>query len=269
MPRGCAGGVWGLALGGGAVRGHAHVGLHSVFEDADLDPDVITGTSAGALVAALWAFGLSSTEIGAALERLNWRSVSHLSARRGAVFSNRELGDICEEILGPVDLTESGRPLAVVAADISTGERVVLREGPVGMAVRASAAIPGIFQPVEIDGRFLVDGAIVENVPVLAARELGAEVVVGVSLDRGLDFTRPRGLMEVIVNAFEIAVATASSAQLAYPADVIVRPDLARFNRWNTRSSEAIQSEGARAARAALPDIERAVSGRSALSTRP
>lgn len=261
-------GVWGLALGGGAVRGHAHVGLLSVFEDAGLAPDVITGTSAGALVAALWAFGLGPTDIGAALERLNWRSVSRLSARRSALFSNRELGDICEEILGPVDLTESRRPLAVVAADISTGERVVLREGPVGRSVRASAAIPGIFQPVEIDGRFLVDGAIVENVPVLAARDLGAETVVGVSLDQGLDFGKPRGLMEVLVNAFEIAVATGSSAQLGHPADVIVRPELARFNRWSTRSRDAIQTEGARAARAAVPDIERALSS-SARSNRP
>ena len=241
------------------MRGHAHVGAIEALESAGLRPDCLTGTSAGALVASLAAFGLDAARIAAALVDLKWRSVSRVSLRRSGIFSNRELGDLCEELLGPADLREAATPLAVVAADIGTGERVLLREGPVADAVRASSAIPGIFEPVEIRGRMLVDGSIVENVPAHAARELGADVVVAISLDAGLDFEAPHRIMEVVVNAFEISVASASAAQLGRDADVIVRPELGPYRHWDTGAAEAIRAEGRRATREAVPHIEKTI----------
>ncbi|MDX1395231.1 MAG: patatin-like phospholipase family protein [Gemmatimonadota bacterium] len=254
--------AWGLALGGGAVRGHAHVGAIEALEAAGLRPDYLAGTSAGALVASLLGFGLDAARIAAALVDLKWRSVSRVSLRRSGIFSNRELGDLCEELLGSADLRDAATPLAVVAADIGTGERVLLREGPVSEAVRASSAIPGIFEPVEIGGRMLVDGSIVENVPARAARELGADVVAAISLDSGLDFAAPHRIMEVLVNAFEISVASASSVQLGRDADVVVRPELGPYRHWDTGAAEAIRAEGRRAVRDAIPQIERAIGPR-------
>lgn len=249
----------GVAFGGGAARGHAHVGVLYALEAAGLQIEATAGTSSGALAAALHAFGVPTPDLETAVAGLTWRSVSRVSMRKTGIFSNRELGDLCDHLLGEVDLRDSEIPLAIVATNVATGERVVLREGPVSLAVRASAAIPGVFEPVEIDGQPLVDGALVENVPVAAVRDLGADVVVGVSLDTHLDFERPTGIVSVLINAFEIAVGTASSLQMEEEAAVTIRPDLGRFQHWDTRSNEAIREEGRRAAAEAIPDIRGAL----------
>jgi NTE family protein len=249
----------GVAFGGGAARGNAHVGVLHGLEAAGIDIDATAGTSAGALVAALHAFGVATVDVEAAVRGLTWRNVSRVSLRKTGLFSNRELGDLCVDLLGDVNLEDSDIPLAVVAADIATGERVVLRQGPVARAVRASAAIPGVFEPVEIDGRMLVDGALVENVPVTAVRDLGARVAVAVSLDTALDFEEPSGLVSVLINAFEIAVRTGSALQVRDQADITIRPDLRGFQRWDVSQAEAVRDRGRTATDAVIVDIRRAL----------
>lgn len=249
----------GLALGGGAVLGFAHVGLLEVLEEADIRADQVTGTSAGAIVAALYAFGTPPARIRELLVPLTWRKVSGFSRTSLGLFSNASIGRMLHEELGDVDIRDATRPLAVVAADIHSGESIVLRDGPVGDAVRASAAIPGIYTPIRIGDRLLVDGGIVENVPVRPLREMGTDVVVAATLGEALDFERVRTLLGVLTNAFLIAVNTATRLDLKAGVDVLVEPDLDVYNHWDIRQRDHLIETGRAAATAALPRIRAAI----------
>lgn len=222
----------GLALGGGAALGLAHVGVLAALRDADIRITQLSGTSAGAVVAALHAFGVGPDRIHDVLAPLTWRSLSRHSRSRLGLRSNEPLGDTLRQELGDASIENAAIPLAIVAADIHTGERVVLTSGPVDGAVRASTAIPGIFTPVRLGDRLLVDGGVVENVPVQPLRRMGSDVVVAVMLGSHLDFQPVRNVLGVLANAFLIAVNTATRANLA-GADVVIAPELAGRSRWS------------------------------------
>jgi NTE family protein len=246
----------GLALGGGAALGWAHVGVLQALDAHDIRPDLLAGTSAGAIVAALYAFGLSPDEIVPRVGELGWRRLSHFSMNSLGVLTNEGLEQAVEEAIGPARLEDAKLPVAVVTADIHTGERVVLREGPVGLAVRASACIPGIFVPVELDENTLVDGGVVENVPVQAVRELGSQVTVAVALMGLTNFRPVRTLIGVLANAFDIAMDAAQDRELE-GADIVIRPDLREFRRWDTDTDtrDEIIEAGRRAGLEAAPKI--------------
>lgn len=250
----------GLALGGGAVLGFAHVGLLEAFHEAGIEVDRIAGTSAGAIVAALHAFGVKPSRARELLSPLTWRKISGFSRNSMGLLSSEPMAELLDEELGDVRIEDAMIPLAIVAADIHTGDRVVLTEGPVGKAVRASAAIPGIYTPVEIDGRTLVDGGIVENVPVQTVRDLGADVVVAATLGDALDFTEVRTLLGVLTNAFLITVNTATRLALEVePADVVIEPDLEPHNHWDMKQRDELLEKGHRAGKGAVPRVREAL----------
>lgn len=256
-------GGFGLALGGGAVLGYTHVGVLAALEEGGLRPAAIAGTSAGAAVAALHAFDVPLAVIRQRLADLSWREISGPTRPFRGLLSNHLLGRRLVELLGDVRIEDAAIPLAVVAADISTGEKVVFREGSVADAVMASACIPGLFVPVQVGGRMLVDGAIVEDVPISPLRGMGGGPVVGVSLCARPRFHPPTRLVEVLTNAVDIAMAATSAAQLA-AAEVVIKPDLTGFNRFDVRQCPALFQVGLAAGRAALPDIRAALGGRAA-----
>ncbi|MDW7711510.1 MAG: patatin-like phospholipase family protein [Deferrisomatales bacterium] len=180
----------GLALGGGAARGWGHIGVLRELERLGVPIDVVCGTSAGALVGAIylcggldwferWLRGLSRREI------LRYLDVSLPTG--GGLLEGKRLMDFLRENLGDPEIGNLGRPFAAVVTDLGTGHELWLRDGPVFGAVRASMAVPGLFTPVALDGRWLVDGGLVNPVPVSACRALGAEAVIAVHLngDRG------------------------------------------------------------------------------------
>lgn len=250
----------GLALGGGAVLGFAHVGLLEAFDEAGVVVDRIAGTSAGAIAAALHAFGVSPARARELISPLTWRKISGFSRNSLGLLSNEPIAELLEDELGDARLEDAEIPLAIVAADIHTGDRVVLTEGPLARAVRASAAIPGIYRPVKIDDRVLVDGGIVENVPVQAVRDLGADVVVAATLGDALDFDEVRTLLGVLTNAFLITVNTATRLALVLdPPDVVIEPDLEPHNHWDMRQRDELLAKGHRAGEAALPRIREAL----------
>jgi len=176
----------GLALGGGAARGWAHIGVLRELERLGIVPDIVCGTSAGALVGAIylcggldwfeeWLRGLGRREI---VRRLD---VTLLGG--GGLVEGKRLMEFLRAELGDPEIEALPRPFAAVAADLGTGRETWLREGPVFSAVRASIALPGLFTPVQWDGRWLVDGGLVNPVPVSACRALGAEVVIAVNVN--------------------------------------------------------------------------------------
>jgi len=174
----------GYALGGGGARGLAHIGVMKVLEEHGIYPDVIAGTSMGALVGALYASGLRAGDIERAL-RLDLRRLAMLADVRlslSGLVQGKRVTSALKAFLGDLDFSDLKIPFACVATDIVNGQQIVMRSGPVITAVRASISVPGLFTPVKVRGRYLVDGGLVNMVPVSACRDMGAEYVVGVNV---------------------------------------------------------------------------------------
>ncbi len=174
----------GLALGGGAVLGAAHIGVLKALEEKGIGADLVSGTSVGSFIGALYAFGMNWEKIDAVAGDLKWLDVSRISISQYGLLSNSKLGDLIEEFLGDVTFEDSPIPLAVVATDISNGEEVVLGKGSVAQAVMAAAVSRDIC-PRGDRGRLLVDGGVVENVPIAPLQSMGAEFIIAVDLNSG------------------------------------------------------------------------------------
>lgn len=222
----------GLALGGGAVLGAAHIGILKALKENDVSVACIAGTSVGAFIGALFAFGMEWDEIDRITRDLKWLDVSRLSISQYGLLSNRKLGDLIAEHIGDVSFDQSAIPLAIVATDISTGEKIVLRKGSVASAVMASTCIPGVFVPVEMEGRLLVDGGLVENVPIAPLQEMGADIIIGVDLNAGQKNEKPKNIVEVLLRSFNFMLESATKLQTE-KADILIRPDLSRFNMYD------------------------------------
>lgn len=244
----------GLALGGGAVLGAAHVGVLRALEELGLPVSFVAGTSVGAFIAALFAFNKNWQQIGKLVLDLNWLDVSGISLSQSGLLSNEKMGQLIRDAIGDVSFARADIPLAMVAADISTGEKVVIREGDVATAVMASTCIPGVFVPVEAEDRLLVDGGIVENVPVESLKEMGADFVIGVDLHAKHSHSRPENIVEVLLNTLDFAIMTATKLQTS-EADILITPDLMSFNSLNPGQTADIMEVGYREAMAVLRDF--------------
>jgi NTE family protein len=172
----------GLALGGGATCGLAHSGVLKALEDHHIRPDCISGSSIGAFAATLYAFGVPIKEMRRVGQGMTPLNVSKLNLSRYAMFSNEELGKLILAEIGKARSEDAKIPLAIMATDIGSGEKIVLRRGEVAPAVMASSATPGIYMPVRIDGRMLMDGGIVEDVPISPLHVMDAENIIAVNL---------------------------------------------------------------------------------------
>lgn len=243
----------GLALSGGAVLGAAHVGVLRALAEEEIRAGWVAGTSAGAIVGALHAFGLSAERIESLIRDLSWLSVTNFKPSRMGVLSIERLGNFLNDTLGDVNLEDAQVPLAVVATDIHTGEKVMLREGNLATAVTASACIPGIFTPVQWKDRLLVDGGIVENLPIDTAHSLGAEHVLGVDLHTAGLYPQPKTIIDIVLNASSILIRRARMVE-EQKSDVIIAPELTAYNAVDTNHVPELIEEGYQAAR---KEIER------------
>jgi len=244
--------VRGLALSGGGARGLAHIGALEAFLEAGLDFQVVAGTSMGAIVGALFAAGKTPKEMREIVRKTPWLGLLGLSPREG-IFSRRKLREFLAEHLPP-SFDHLGRPLAVTAVDVITGRLVFLTQGDLPSAVLASAAYPGLLAPVEREGRLLFDGGVLDNLPVDAARFLGATEVyaVDVTPERHLE-TPPRGLLSLARRAVDLMQLHLTSLRLTlYAPEVYVRPVLPGVGAEDFRRAEDIVEAGRQAARRAL-----------------
>jgi len=244
--------VRGLALSGGGARGLAHIGVLEVFLEAGLDFQVVAGTSMGAIVGALFAAGRTPGEMLEMARKTPWLALLGLSPREG-LFSRRKLKDFLAEHLPP-RFEDLERPLAVTAVDVMTGRLVFLTHGDLPSAVLASAAYPGLLAPVEREGRLLFDGGVLDNLPVDAARFLGALEVyaVDVTPERGVE-AAPTGLLSLARRAVDLMQLHLTSVRLTlYAPEVYVRPALRGVGLEDFRRLEEIAEAGRQAARAVL-----------------
>lgn len=245
----------GLALGGGVVRCMAHIGVLQVLEEHGIPVDIVAGTSGGSLVGAAFAAGLSARDIARAARGLAWRSLVKLRLRRDGLLDAKGLEELLHRVVGPLEFADLRRPFAAVATDIASGEEVVLRDGPVSEAVRASCAIPAVFLPVKIGGRTLVDGGLTNPLPVRTVRELGADAVIAVDVSPSLEqMGKPRNLVQIILHSLNIMQQEQVQAARAQ-ADVLIAPDLGQLGYTELDRMADYVLAGRRAALQALPQI--------------
>jgi len=247
----------GLALGGGFARGFAHLGVLQVFEQNHIPISHIAGTSVGSILGAAYASGAPLARIIETCRTLRFRDIARWRVSRLGLASNQRLENLIERVFESRQFEDLRIPLAVVATDLTSGEPVVFTQGNLVDAIRASCAFPGLFEPVEIGTRCLADGGLVAPVPTRAARELGATVVIAISVGMQDGY---RGAPTNIFQVVSRAVSAAQKHQLEIwerHADFVLRPDVQSLA-WDDfhRAQEAIDA-GAAAALRALPRIEK------------
>jgi len=247
----------GLALGGGFARGFAHLGVLQVLEQNRIPISYIAGTSVGSILGAAYASGAPLARIIATCRTLRFRDIARWRVSRLGLASNHRLGDLISRVFAARQFEDLEIPMAIVATDLDSGEPVVLTHGNLVDAVRASCAFPGLFEPVEIGTRCLADGALVAAVPTRAARDLGASVVLGVSVGF---HDGHRGAPTNIFQVVSRAVTAAQKHQFEVwerHADLVLRPDVSTLA-WDDfhRADEAIEA-GAAATRRALPRLQK------------
>lgn len=246
----------GLALGGGAARGFAHVGVIQVLEQNGIRPDLVVGTSAGSMVAAMYASGKTAAELEATALSMEEATLTDWSLPimgRG-MLRGEALTRYMRQAVGGKLLENMTIPLGVLATDLATGQGVLFRRGDAAQAVRASSAVPGVFSPVHITGRDYVDGGLVAPVPVRYARDMGAEVVLAVDISSAPEGNAAVGNVQVLLQTFAIMGQSINRHELA-GADVVLRPALVGVGSADFSARLRAIEAGRAAMQAALPQL--------------
>jgi len=251
-----------LVLGGGAARGFAHVGVIKVLEAQGLAPDIVVGTSAGSVVGALYASGLTGYELQRRAMELDEKSVSDWALPNRGFLKGESLQGYINEAVKGKTIEQMPRALGVVATDLGSGQQTVFRRGNTGMAVRASSSVPGVFQPVTISGRDYVDGGLTSPVPVQAARDMGADIVVAVDIAKNPERAKVRDTIDVLLQTFLI-MGRAIAAQELRSADVVVLPATEELATADFQSRHLAVLEGEKAALHVIPALRRKIEERA------
>ena len=216
-----------LVLGGGAARGFAHIGVIQALEEAGIRPDMVVGTSAGSVVAALYASGKNGKELQKVAEAMDEASFSdwRLPFFKPGVFKGEALARFISVQVGGRQIQDLPLPLGVVATDLHSGLGILFQRGDVATAVRASSAIPAVFQPVQIAGREYVDGGLVSPVPVLFARQMGAQVVIAIDISGAPQGSFALDTFQILMQTFSIMGKSINAFELR-EADLVIKPVL-------------------------------------------
>jgi len=254
----------GLALGGGAARGFAHVGVIQVLEEAGINPALVTGTSAGSLVAALYASGKNGAQLQKVAETMEESTIADWTLPffgRG-VLRGEALAKYVNAQVGQKPIESMPLPLGIVATDLNSGNDMLFQRGDTGTAVRASSAVPAVFTPVKINGHEYVDGGLSSPVPVRAARKMGAELVIAVDISSPPEGSSASGTIEVLLQTFSIMGKSINGFELK-DADVVVRPVLTGVSSSDFSSRKRSIEAGRQAMLQALPQLRLAIAAKS------
>jgi NTE family protein len=244
-----------LVLGGGAARGFAHIGVIKALEAQGIVPDIVVGTSAGSVVGALYASGMSGFEIQHVALKMEEDMVADWTLPNRGVLKGEALQDFINQKLNNQSIQKLPRPLGVVATDLQSGEMVLFRRGDTGVAVRASSAVPGVFQPVEISGRDYVDGGLTSPVPAQSARTMGADFVIAVDISNVSRRDKLTGTLDVLLQTFAIMGHAISRHELE-DADVVIRPKTSAVSSTDFEGRHLAILEGEKAAAAIMPELK-------------
>jgi NTE family protein len=215
----------GLALGGGAARGFAHIGAIQVLEESGIRPDLVVGTSAGSLVAALYASGRTGQELAATALTMDEGAITDWAFPSRGVIRGEALARYVRDQTGGRTIEQMKLPLGIVATDLDSGAPVLFQRGDTGVAVRASSAVPAVFQPVKIGDREYVDGGLVSPVPVRYARQMGAELVIAIDISSPPDGNPTGDSFKLLMQTVTIMMRSINRLELR-EADIVLRPAL-------------------------------------------
>jgi NTE family protein len=246
---------YGLALSGGAVLGAAHIGALRAIEENNIKISCVAGTSVGAIVAALFAFGKTPQEIEKLAESINFRALLSISLTKLGLFSNIKIAKFIEEQIGNVNIEDAPIPLYIITTDISDLQKVIIKKGNLAQALMASCAVPGIFSPIEFDKKLLVDGGLVENAPLVTLKEQGIEKTITVCLTSRHIHRRPKNLIEVIMNSHSCMLQMFNK-ECCTEDDIIIAPNLEHFNALKSSEIENIVEVGYKEGMKVLKNIE-------------
>lgn len=251
----------GLALGGGAARGFAHVGVIQVLEEAGIRPSLVVGTSAGSLVAAFYASGKTGAQLQQVSETMEEATFADWTLpifSRGMLRGEALARYVSAQVKGRV-IESMAMPLGIVATDLNSGQGVLFQRGDTATAVRASSAVPALFQPVKIAGREYVDGGLVSPVPVRYARQMGAELVIAVDISSEPAGNAADDSLQILLQTFSIMGKSINTFELR-DADVVVRPLLASVGSSDFAARRRAIEAGRVAMLSALPQLRAAIS---------
>ncbi len=255
----------GLALGGGAARGFAHIGVIKALEAQGIVPDLVVGTSAGSVVGALYAAGNNASALQKMANDMDEAAISDwalpLFSKSSGVLKGEALQAFVNKAVNHRTIEKLKIPFGAVASDLKTGQPILFQRGNTGMAVRASSAVPGVFQPVKIGEHTYVDGGLVAPVPVRFAREMGAEFIIAVNISTQAEAQATNSSLEVIMQTFSIMGQRINQLELR-DADIVIQPPLGKMasNDFNNRVG-AMQA-GERATLAVMAQLKQKLKAR-------
>jgi NTE family protein len=248
----------GLALGGGAARGFAHIGVIKALEAQGIVPDIVVGTSAGSLVGALYAAGNNGFALHKLALEMDEAAISDWSvpffAKATGVLKGEALQNYVNRTINHLQLEKMKIPFGAVATDLNTGAPMLFQRGNAGLAVRASSAVPSVFQPVSIGNRLYVDGGLVSPVPVRFARQMGADFVIAVNISAQPESQPSSSSVDVVLQTFAIMGQSINNFELK-DADVVIQPKLGSMKGNDFPGRNVAILAGEQAAVAAMPDI--------------
>lgn len=244
----------GIALGGGAAKGFAHIGVIKMLEANGFKPEVVSGTSAGSVVGAFYASGMDAFQMQQHAVALDEASIRDVTLFNGGLVRGQKLQDYVNRMVGNRAFDRMKKPFAAVSTQLETGQRTVFVNGNIGQAVRASCSIPGVFEPVKIGRFYYVDGGVVSPVPVDAARQLGADFVIAVDISTRITGKTPENLLGVVNQSITIMGQKLGQQEIAR-ADVVIRPKVNDIGPADFEQRARAILEGEKAALAAMPQI--------------
>ncbi len=250
----------GLALGGGAARGFAHIGVIQVLEENGIKPDLVVGTSAGSLVAAFYASGKTGAQLQWLADTMDESQLTDWTIpfmSRG-MLRGEALGRYVNSQLNGAKIEDLKMPLGIVATDLQTGDGILFRRGDIATAVRASSAVPSVFEPVRIGNKDYVDGGLVSPVPVRSARQMGADIVIAVDISSRPEDAKTSDMLKVLLQTFSIMGKSISQLEMAQ-AEVVVRPAMPDVGSAEFTARQKSIEAGRAAMRLALPALKAAL----------
>jgi NTE family protein len=259
----------GLALSGGTAKSSAHIGVLRALEEHGIEIDCMSATSGGAIIAALYAAGKPVSEIERLADGMQWWQLAGLTLPRLGFLSGDKISEFIVDQIGDIEFKDLDIPTVIVAADLTGNRKVVFSEGRIAIACQASSSIPQIYRPVEIQGHSIVDGALIEYMPVESLASFGKVFRLGINIGKSemLSRRRPKHFIEVIMQVTDF-VSQFNAEISEREADFVICPDLGRFNPFALHKAPEMIEKGYRAAVESMPDLKRAIRRHGSFASR-